>query len=254
MRLSVEGVDFAAIKYSIRRRDISQDLVRRELVFEAEVTIERNEGELKLYVSSEHTSNETDLINKRIISHLSKSLKDSGIVSKAETGRITFDLFTNKERILFFKKLTGGIPKDLVLGNVNNIEVSLNKDGILLPDDPQISWMKDADKRVQIDGKKLNNIFLIKDNHYYQYYYILKMEVTYTYTYSANKGSCRVIFLFSNLGKDLINRSNSELSFEITYISHSNKVNVISKKNIRKNIVKSIEELILDKFSNTVKI
>lgn len=252
-RLTIKSSDIAVIKYSIKRRDISQDLVNRELIFEAEVTIKRDDGMLKLYVSSEHTSNETDLINRRIISHLSKSLKDAGVVSSPETEKIKFNLFTNKERILFFKRLTSGKPTELILGNVNNIEVSLNREGIQLPNDPQISWMNDADKRIQIDGKKLNNIFLINDSKYYGYYYILKMEVDYTYSYSANTGNCRVIFLFSNLGKDLINRNDSELSFEIIHIKHKNKVNTNSEKKIRINLIKSIEELITDKFSTTVK-
>lgn len=252
-RLIVKSQDIAVIRYAIYRRDISQDLIRRELVFEAEVTIEKNAGALKLYVTSEHTSNETDLINKRIISHSSKALKDAGIVSKANADKITFNLFTNKQRILFFKRLASGISQELVLGSVNNIEISLNKDGIALPNDPQIAWMKDADKRVQIDGNRLNNIFLISDNKYYKYYYILKMEVNYNYVYGANKGSCRIVFQFSNLGKDLVNRNKSELSFEISYLSHTNSVNPSSKKQIRKSLAKSIEMLILDKFSSTVK-
>lgn len=251
-RLTIKDPNTAVIKYSIKRRDISQDLIKRELVFEAEVTIERNGDALKLYVSSEHTANETDLINKRIISRSSKALKDAGLVTKADTSKITFNLFTNKQRVLFFKRLTSGIAKELVLGNVNNIEVSLNKEGIDLPNDPQISWMKDADKRIQIDGGRLNNIFLISDNSYYEYYYILRMEVNYKYTFGANSGTCRVTFQFNNLGKDLINRNSSELSFEITYLSHKNKVNPSSKKQIRKSLNRSIESLILDKFKSTV--
>lgn len=252
-RLTIKGKDVAIIKYSIKRRDISQDLIKRELIFEAEVTIERDGNVLKLYISSKHTSNETDIINKRIISRSSKALKDAGIVSKADPGKITFNLFTNKERILFFKRLTSGVVKELTLGSVNNIEVSLNRDGIPLPNDPQIAWMKDADKRVKIDGRKLNKIFLISDDNYYQYYYILKMEINYDYIYGVNKGTCRIIFQFSNLGKDLINRDSSELSFEVAHLSHTNKINSSGKKQVIGSLAKSIESLILEKFSSTVK-
>ena len=251
--LVIKGPDLAVITYSIYRRDISQDLIKRELIFEAEVTIEKSDGTLKLSVTSEHTSNETDIINSRIISHSTKTLKDAGIVSKADASKITFNLFTNKERILFFKRLTSGISQKLALDSVNHIDISLNKEGTALPNDPQIAWMKDADKRVQIDGNKLNNIFLLSDNSYYKYYYILKMEVSYRYVFEANKGNCRIVFQFSNLGKDLVNRNNSELSFEISSLKHTNTVNPSSKKQIRRDLTKNIEKLILEKFAGTVK-
>ena len=184
-RLTINSPDKATIKYTAHRRDISQDLIKRELTFTGELTIERDDKELKLYASSEHTAPETEKINNRLLSHLSKALKASGIVSKENPSKITFGLFSNKERILFFKRLAGGLSPSLTLGSVNDIEVSLNKEGVPLPNDPKIDWMKDTVNRVKIDGKRLNNIFLIDDDTYYNYYYILKMEINYSYEFTS---------------------------------------------------------------------
>lgn len=123
-RFVVNSPSKATIKYTVHRRDISQDLVKRDLIFHGEVIVEKTGKNLKLYVSSEHTSVETGIINSRIISHLSKELKSCGIVSNSEPAKITFGLFTNSQRILFFKRLTGGLGKNLVLGDVNTISSS----------------------------------------------------------------------------------------------------------------------------------
>ena len=53
------------------------------------------------------------------------------------------------------------------------------------------------------------------------------------------------------IGKELKNRSNSELSFEIALVTHKKQVNQISKVEIHKNLTKHIERLVLSTFKTT---
>ena len=75
----VDGKDKVRIPFSIVRKDFSKDWTQREIRFDGEVAIERNGGSLKLDFSSTHSSKETEIANRRMTAHISKTLKDSGI-------------------------------------------------------------------------------------------------------------------------------------------------------------------------------
>lgn len=249
----VEGKNKISISYSIKRKDFSQDYLQRELIFRGEITIEQQGNTLKLDFSSTHSSKGTEAANKNITSRITKILNDSKLVSNTKPQQITFSSFTNEERVRFFKRLTAGFPKCLLLGTVNDIEISLDENAFPLPDDPQISWMKQTVKRLKIDGDRLNEIFLITDEQYYQYYHILRIDVTYPFSEATNSGECQFSFSFSHSGRSKTdNIMSSELTFECVRTTYKNTVNSDAKKIVSTAIHKAVRSLVEQKYEQLI--
>ncbi len=248
----VDGKDKVRIPFSIVRKDFSKDWTQRELRFDGEVTIERQGGSLKLDFSSIHSSKETEIANRRMTTRISKALKDSGITQSDIERRITFDSFTNVERVRFFKRLTGGYGRFIGKGSVNDMEISRDISGPPLPDDPQVSWMNQTVKRLKIDGEKLNDIFLISDEKYYSFYHVQRMDVTFPYTAAANSGEFRVGFFFSTPSRSESAKDDAELTFEVLRVTHDNTVNSDAKKELNTQIARHVRGLIETEFERIV--
>ncbi len=248
----VEGKDKVRISFSIVRKDFSKDWTQRELRFEGEVAIERQGGSLKLDFSSTHSSKETESANRRMTARISKALKDSGITQSEIERRITFDSFTNVERVRFFKRLTGGYGRFIGKGRVNDMEINRDISGPPLPNDPQVSWMNQTVKRLKIDGEKLNDIFLISDEKYYPYYRVQRMDVTFGYTSAANSGEFRTGFFFSTPSRGESAKDDAELTFEVLRVTHDNTVNSDAKKELNTQIARHVRGLIETEFERIV--
>ena len=236
------------IRFSIKREDFSRDFLQRELIFNGEITIEQQGNSLKLERSSTHSSKGIEAVNKKINDRITKILSDSKLVPDTKPQQITFGAFTNEERVRFFKRLTDEFPKCLSSGTVNDIEISLDKYAPPLPDDPQISWMKQTVKRLKIDGERLNDIFLISEEKYYAYYHILRIDVTFPFTEGTNSGECHVSFSFSHSERSKKNIDSSELIFDCVKTTYKNTANSDAKKTVAAAINKAIRSLIEQKF------
>ncbi len=243
--LVVSDPNKITIPYQIRRLDFSKDWIERELSFDAQVTIERQGGELKLEFTSTHSSKETELVNKKITSRIAKVLHCENLVKDDEPHSVTFGSLSNEERIRYFKRLTAG-HGCLMPGSVNDIDICLDANGPELPDDPQIAWMKQTVRRFNVDGDRLNDIFLINDEQYYKHYYILRMDVTFPFKVAANQGGCRVTFSFS--GSRLIS-SSSELVFAVVKWAHEGSPNSDAKKFVSFEVQHALRSLIEEKFN-----
>lgn len=240
------------IPYEVIRKDFSKDWVERELSFGGSIIIERQGNLLKLDFASRHSSKETESINKRITARICKILNDGKLVKSEEPKRITFSSFDNVERVRFFKRLTGGFGKELMLGAVNEMEINRDLKGPALPDDPQIAWMKQSVTRIKIDGERLNDVFLISDERYYSYYHVQQIDVTFNFGFGANKGTCRVGFSFSATSKSEAARSDAELTMDFQRVSHANTVNADSKKAIVQQLERTVRSMVEKEFDKTV--
>lgn len=240
----VDGKNKVRIPYVIKRKDFSQDWTKRELNFSGEITIERQGTNLKLDLSSRHTSKETEVINRRVLSRISKTLKDAGAIQSEKERRITFGGFSNVERVRFFKRLTGGFDRILGKGNVNDMDISRDISGPPLPNDPQVAWMNQTVKRLKIDGEKLNDIFLISDEKYYPFYHVQRIDVTYTYAVATNSGVCRAGFFFSSPTKSDVAKDDSELTFEVLKVTYDHQANSDARKEIGIKLERAIRDLI----------
>jgi hypothetical protein len=243
----IDNINKICISYVINRQDFSKDWLQRELDFNGEIVIERQGNTLKLDFSSTHSSKETETINRKITSRVSNILSNSRLVSSPIPKQITFKSFSNEERVRFFKRLTAGFPPCLSVGNVNDIEISLDDDAPPLPSDPQVEWMNQSVRRLKVDGDRLNDIFLIADEKYYKYYHIQRMNVTFPFKEAANLGECRISFSFSHSGRSDADIASAELTFECVRMSHENAVNAEAKKSISAAIHKALRSLVEEK-------
>ena len=258
---SMSGVDFVtnpqiivdgdkiSIPYQVVRQDYSKDWIQRELSFYAQVTIERQDGKLKLEFTSTHSSKETEQVNQKITARVAKILHGLLLVKQDEPLSVTFGALSNEERVRYFKRLTAGHAGCLSPGCVNDIDICLDANGPALPDDPQISWMSQTVRRFNVDGERLNDIFLINDEKYYKHYYILKMDVTFPFKVAANEGECRVTFSFS--GTRTVSPS-SELIFEVVRWSYKDSPNSDAKKLIASEVQNGLRSVIEQKFNQAV--
>ena len=242
--LVVESKDRITIPYEVKRKDFSKDWVKRELSFGGEIIIERQGSCLKLDFASKHSSKETETINRRITARICKILSESKAVQSDEPRRITFGSFSNFERVQFFKRLTGGVPKSLTLGAVNDMEISRDLKGPPLPNDPQVAWMNQTVKRLKVDGERLNDIFLIADEKYYPYYHVQQIDITFTYALATNNGSCRIGFSFSGPNKSDAGRDDAELTIDFARVTYDNQVNNDSKKVISQNLEQTVRAMV----------
>lgn len=244
--------DRVTIPYEVVRKDFSKDWVERELSFGGSIIIERQGNCLKLDFASRHSSKETEAINKKITGRICKVLSGKKLVKTDEPKCITFGSFDNIERVRFFKRLTAGFSSQLTLGEVNEIEINRDQNAPALPDDPQISWMKQSVTRMKIDGNRLNDVFLISDEKYYPFYHVQQMDVTFKFGFGANVGACRVGFAFSAANKTDAGRNDAELAIDFERITHANQVNPESKKEIALQLERTVRSLVEREFDKTL--
>jgi len=250
--LVIESSDRITIPYEVNRKDFSKDWVERELSFGGEIIIERQGNCLKLDFASRHSSKETETINKRITARICKILSESKTVQSDALKRITFGSFSNSERVRFFKRLTGGVPKSLILGAVNEMEISRDLKGPPLPNEPQVAWMNQTVKRLKIDGERLNDIFLIADEKYYPYYHVQQIDITFTYALGTNKGACRIGFSFSASNKSDAAKDDAELTMDFARVTHDNQVNNDSKKSISQSLEQTVRAMVEREYDRVV--
>lgn len=229
------------INYKIVRKDYSQDWIKRELKFDGEINISQSEGKNLIEFASTHSSKETEIINRKFIQRLSNILHENKLVSSLEPNLISFNSFSNEERVRFFKRLTSGNLPMLEAGDVDNIEICVDKSVPNFPNDSKVSWMKQTVNRLKIDGEKMNNIFLISEEKYYSFYHIQKMDIIYSFKSGVNTGSCAITFSFSNESRDI---KNSEFIFVISKIKYSGITNNDAKKAINIELKKCLHELV----------
>jgi len=248
----VDGKDRVKIPYVINRRDYSKDWISREINFSGEIVIERNGKNLKLELSSTHSSRETETINRLITSRISKVLKDSGTTQHDKEHKIIFGGFSDMERVRYFKRLTAGSLPILTPGSVNDMEISRDGNCPPLPNDPEVKWMNETVTRLRIDGEKLNNIFLLSEEKYYPHYYVWRIDITFPYQFRTIAGKHRVVFSFGPSLRSDSSRNEAELTVEPIRTTHDCTINADAKKELDSSLERAIRVMIESKYDEIV--
>lgn len=229
------------ISYTIKREDFSRDWIEQEILFDGKIHISQEDGELRLNFNKNHTSKETDRLNKAIISSAAKACKAKGLTLDEEANSIKFENFTNEERVLFFLKLTNSFDKLIKLGKVLDIEIIRDMTAGPLPKDPEISWMENTVRRMKIDGEKLNSLFLLKKNHYHKFFYIMRMNVEYEFSFGTSTGHMTVSYAFTGRNHKLHDDfKGTEFSYIIEKISNIEKT---AESSVKQKIDKTLGKM-----------
>ncbi|MCH7340318.1 hypothetical protein [Acinetobacter higginsii] len=221
-----------SINYSIERKDLSKDFLLQELNFEASISMEKVNDSIKVKATSKYSSNETSAINKKLLSHFAKDLKNKNILEKEEPEKILFGDFNNEERITFMNRLSESLNEKFSLGRIIDLLITIDKDVPNFPKDKEIYWLHKVINNMRIDGEELNQLLIITNSHYHKHFIISDINICYDYKIKANEGSVKVNFCFS--GSSRKNILDHELTFEITHVKYNNKVNEQSRKEIEK--------------------
>lgn len=246
--LSVEPNGDLKISYALRVLDFSQDWIEQELVYPAEMLLKPSGNGLSIEIDRSHTSKDTDRMNEKITRALGKFCKSKGITEDEKPDSILFDDFTNSERVRFFLRLASVDTPEFSFSEINGIEIIRDQTAGTLPKAPEISWMENKVNKIKINGKDLGKIFLLHEPNYYQYYFLVKMTVTYKFKFGANVGSCGVEFFFSGKSTRGDDYSGTMFNFCIERLSRIEKN---SQGAVKKSIIKRIQQVRDDAFSFT---
>lgn len=237
--ISVEAGGDVRITYSLRVLDFSRDWIEQEIVYPAEIILRPSGDGLKVEVDRFRTSKDTDKVNSGITNAIGKFYKSKGITKDENPESITFDDFDNSDRIRFFLRLTSVDTPEFTFKEIGNFEIIRDQESGALPNDPKIEWMEGRVKKVTINGEDLGKVFLLHEQEYYSYYFLVRMTATYTFKFGANAGECGIDFFFSGKSSKGIDYSGTLFSFSIERLSRIEKS---SQAEIRKNIIQRIQE------------
>lgn len=242
-QIIIEKIGELKIKYTLSKKDFSQDWIMREVEYPGEIVFEQKGSSLILEAGLSRTSKETNDFNRRILNRAASALKMGSIIKQEVANKITYSSFQDFERVLFFKRLTAGTVACLEFGSVNDMEIGRDVGMPELPDDPKISWMNQTVRRIIIDGDRLNDIFLISEDTYYMYYYVQRMDVTFNYIFGQNSGTARISFYFS--ASKASERPQAEFEFEVVGTKPaSGRMNCDAKQQVKKLLQKAVLDLI----------
>lgn len=237
--ISVEPNGDVKIQYSLRVLDFSQDWIEQEIIYPAEILLKSSGDGLKVEVDRFRTSVDTDKINDRLTNAIGKFYKSKGIIKDEKPESINFDNFDNSERIRFFLQLTSINTPEFSFKEIGDFEIIRDQEAGELPKDPKIEWMEGRVTKIKINGKDLGKVFLLKEQKYYPYYFVVKMNATYTFKFGTNIGECGVDFIFSGKALKDADYSGTLFNFSIRKLSRIEKN---SQFQVRKNIIKQIQD------------
>jgi hypothetical protein len=226
------------ISYSLRVLDFSKDWIEQEIVYTGGVLLKQSGDGLEIEVNRFRTSQDTNKFNDGITSAIGKFYKSKGVTTNEKPESILFDDFTNNERIRFFIQLTSVSTPEFSFKEISNFEIIRDQEAGALPKEQRIEWMEERVNKIQIKGKDLERIFLLEDQKYYQYYYLIKMSAVYAFKFGTNVGECSIEFAFS--GKASRNDDYSGTAFDFS-IERLPRLEEGSKSQVRKAIIQRIQ-------------
>lgn len=241
-----------SISYSIERKDLSKDFLLQELNFEANITIEKMNDNLKVKATSKYSSSETAIINKKLLSQFAKNLKEKNIIEKEEPESILFGDFSHEERIKFMNRLSDSLNENFSFGRIIDLLITIDKKVPNFPKDKEIYWLHKVINNMRIDGDELNELLIITNSHYHKHFIITDINICYEYKLDANEGIVKVNFFFS--GSSRKNILEHELTFEITQTKPKNRINEQSRKEIEKKLHTYIGDLIEKQYESIIQL
>jgi hypothetical protein len=239
--LSIDSDENVRITYSVRVLDFSKDWINQEITYPGEVLLKQSGNGLEIEVNKSRTSQDTNKLNDAITGAIGKFCKSKGITTDGKPESILFDNFTNNERIRFFLQLTSINTSELSFKEIGNFEIIRDQEAGALPKEERIEWMEGHVNKIQIKGSDLGKVFLLKEESYYQYYYLIKMTATYAFKFGANAGDCGIEFAFSGKASRDDNYSGTVFDFSIERLP---RLEEGSKNRVRKDIIQRIQAAI----------
>ncbi len=244
--ISVEPNGDLKVSYSLRVLDFSKDWIEQELIYPGEMLLKVSSSGLHIEADRSHTSKDTDRMNEKITRAIGRLCKAKGITEDEKPNAILFDDLCNSDRVRFFLQLSAIDKPEFSFDEIDSIEIIRDQAAGALPNDPEISWMENRVNKIKINGKDLGKIFLLHKKEYYQYYLLVKMNVSYKFKFGANIGTCGIEYFFSGKPTKSDDYSGTVFNFSIARLSRIEKS---SQSEVRKKIIRHVQQLRDDAYS-----
>ncbi len=184
-----------AIDFEIERQDLNKSWYESKNVFKGRLIIEKvDDNEIKLIKS--YSSPESNFVAETIQRELVHHFKANKVVQEdTELKKILFGDFSNEDRIVFFYRLSSNMKSIyFTFNDIINMEFK--------PDEKKplpklIDWMKNK-SALKLKGNQIHDTFFIKEKEYHSNLQFWEMESSFDFTYNQHKGSCNVVFSFSD--------------------------------------------------------
>ena len=233
------------LDFEIERQDPVRNLGENSIRRTGRIEIKKNSQTNLLTISLTHTTPETMDFGNKVSYAIIKNFKDNDYIDKDEDiVAIKFSDFTNESRILFLKDLSQNVK-------YTNLKFKDTKDIHFSPDETMddlpgnIEWMQKKINDMKIKGKELHSTFFMGDKSIHPFIKIFSIQCDYDITNEelGISGSCRLLFEFSNPSK---NSSDDELILNLAAITLDTNNSTMSKNQISKFIVESLEQYKLE--------
>lgn len=236
-------------EYEIESYNLNDSWSEKKKTFQGSIEIKLINGNVDLVAISNHTSKDTDKINKGLIKSLKSDLAAKGLTSNKEE-KLTFDFFTNEERINFFWSQTGAIKSNiLTFKKITDIDIKTDEFKSI-PSNLDISWMDKKISKIHLNGEDVQSTFFIKDVKCHPYLLMWKMQAHFSFTGVAAAGQCKVNFEFYNYPRS--SNPKAEFGIDISSIEPETKYSHISKLKIKKLLLEELDTLKIDLFRSII--
>jgi hypothetical protein len=181
--IQIEGVSTVNVvdknhlyyEYNLIRNDTSKDWANSATKHSGRIDFIKKENVISIY--SEYTSNETKKVNDEIRKRLKENLKKKSKTGEIKVTKITFDSFSNINRIHF---LFSFFDNKEIFSLYKITDISFGPDPQkTLPE--QARWMEERVKKLSIVGKDLNKIEYFANKKYYESLLIESIDAQFVF-------------------------------------------------------------------------
>ena len=210
--------------YRIKRSDYIKDWFNQVSYHDAVLEISLDEGNNRIVISTEASTDETRGLNDILSKKVSAVLKEGNLIENEKGQEIKFGDFTNENRINFLLNFANDNldhSQTFKFDKITNIEISIDPEKTL-PD--KFEWMENKVSNMKFEGAALHETEILKDTKYHPSLIISLLKINYSFEIKSTTGNCIVEIEFpTERGKSMPD-SKSEFQFKFTKITCNNKI------------------------------
>ena len=165
--------------------------------FKGKVVFDYSKESLEIISNNIYTSKETYEINRQIINFAKKELKKANLIKSTIEKRILMDGLSNSQILQFLLSFTNNeFFEDIEFINIISIDMELQEE---IPEDSDIKWMENHVKKLKLDGAKIEELTIIRENENHEYLKCWGITVEYKVDNFKVKGNATVKLEFSKI-------------------------------------------------------
>jgi hypothetical protein len=233
------------LEFNVERTDMTRSFYSTKSMFTGFVDMEHDPKSKQLKIVLGHTAMETKSVASKASSALIKYFKEIGAIKPTDyIKKILFSCFNNENRFNFLLEITQNSASQIIpFEDILDFEIAPDST-MSLPEG--IQWMENRIEDLKINGRTLHKTFFLEDGNYHGFLHLHHIESKYHFQIEKFKGMCVVNIGFTDYCKG--KNPNSELEVNVKSISFDNPPKGLIKTDIKKEILKEVENLKMNAF------